>query len=254
MDYVNAGRRLRLTYVRDLDGIDAIVFGRGPGAPLTGGRCAAPLAGLVGAGLVGNGHLVLATERSSGREQGILIAGDRETTMEPFLLLDTIPAAAAPEDPAILRRMIAVAILRMTGLGQMPGVVATRTHIPALCHALRDLGRRITPAVFHPEPGNNNIIPLTTAALAHRVARAVKEPPRFDATAAMLTTGANRRKRRDDTAACVTSMLAVLDLRAADETSVVEGARWLYRSRMRRASAAIIPMAPSQPMRSSSAT
>ena len=78
------------------------------------------------------------TERSSGREQGILIAGDRETTMEPFLLLDTIPAAAAPEDPAILRRMIAVAILRMTRLGQMPGVVATRTHIPALCHALRN--------------------------------------------------------------------------------------------------------------------
>jgi len=101
---------------------------------------------------------------------------------------------------------------------------------------LLDLSQRVAGSALHPQPWGN-LVCLKTAALAHRVAWAAGEKPRFSATAqAMVQAGAGRRGRaeagfglRDEVAAPV---MAVLDLRAVPEAVLIEGARWLYRTRM----------------------
>jgi hypothetical protein len=181
-------------------------------------------------------HLVLATDCGNGRHAGFLIAYDGVTAREPFLLLEATLSCAAADREVVLRRMIAVGILRLIGLGQPPPVIAALTRNPALCNALLELSHHVAHCGLHPDP-LTNVASLATASMAHRVARAAGERPRFDVTArAMLQAGAGSRGRWLDQSrdSLATPVMAVLDLRATSESALIDGARGLYRSRRPR--------------------
>jgi hypothetical protein len=211
MDHVCAGRQLRLSFVRDPHVIAAIIH-RGGAEPAPHETLASlALAWAVRRQPQDVNHIVLAATRPTGQHRGFLVAHDGATGLEPFLLLDVSLTATPQEADVVLRRMLGLAVLRMVGFGQSPGVLVARTRQPALCQALRDLARHVPAAAFHPDPASN-IVPLATATLAQRVARAAGEPGRFLGNAG----------------------LAVLDLRAAPEPALIDGARWLYRARRTR--------------------
>jgi hypothetical protein len=234
MDHVCAGRGQRLSFVRDQQAIDDLVQDRNPESPPSGTLAALALNWAVRRRPHDVNHVVLATDRHSGRHEGFLVAHDGRTHREPFLLLEATLTGAAADRVVVLRRMVALGILRLIGCGQPPGVIAVRTRIPALCHALYDLAHQIDAASLHPEP-RTNIIGMDTALLAHRIVRALGEKPRFCVTASVMLQADGRGRRRlperlllGETAG---TMVAVLDLRAVAEPDLVEGARWLYRSR-----------------------
>jgi hypothetical protein len=242
MDHVSASRGLRLNFVRDPEAIDDIIQDRAPDSPPSGTLASLALNRAVRRRPRDVNHLVLATQSDTGRHAGFLVAHDCATATEPFLMLEATLACAATDRVAVLRRMVGLTILRMVGFALPLSVIAVRTRTPDLCNVLYDLSRRVAGAAVHPLP-SGNVVCLATASLAHRVTRAAGEKPRFGAAAsAMLQAGAGPRRRVD--AAVPASedsaglLIAVLDLRGVPEAALIDGARWLYRSRRSRSRAA----------------
>jgi hypothetical protein len=239
---------MRLNFVSDRDAIDDIIQDRNPDSPPSGTVASLALNWAVRRQKQDVNHLVMATDSQTGRHAGFLVAHDRTTGAEPFLLLEATLACAPADRVVVLRRMVGMAILRMIGTGMPLSVIAVRTRTPALCNVLLDLSRRVAGSALHPEPWGN-LVCLETAALAHRVAWAAGEKPRFSATArAMVQAGAGRRGRAEAGFALseetTTPVLAVLDLRAVPEAALIEGARWLYRTRLARNPASARPGVP----------
>jgi hypothetical protein len=223
MDQMNANPQQRLMVVRNPDDIEATLLDHCPclqaGSALIWAARRRPF---------GFNHLVVATDLASGRPDAILAVHDRTAGDAPFLLLETGLTDAATA--SMMRRMVGRMLAEIIGRGLPLPVIAARTRMPALCTALHDLSRRVSGSVFHPDP-RSNVVTLAAAGIAHRIARAVGEPLRFDSTAtAMLWAGARGRRLVSGETAAV-PLFVVLDLRAATETALSEAARWLYRSR-----------------------
>jgi hypothetical protein len=236
MDHVSAGRRLRLSYIRDSAAIDDIIQERYPELPPGGTLAALALSHAVRGSSLTVNHVVLATDSRTGRHQGFLVAHGGAADSVPFLLLEATLMCAEAERVVTLRRMVALAILRSVGVGQPASVIAVQGVTPALCEALRDLSRRVAASALYPEP-HTNVVNLTNAVLAYRIARTARQKPRFEATAAVMGRRGGRHSGRALSASPVEAggpLMAVLDLRASSEDALIAGARWLYRSRRPR--------------------
>ncbi|MEJ0016735.1 MAG: hypothetical protein WDN25_09225 [Acetobacteraceae bacterium] len=191
-------------------------------------------------------HLVLVTDQVSGCYLGFLGANDGNTTREDFLLLETAFVAPPARGQNLMRRMIALAMLRIGGMRAVPSVIVACTHDPVCYRILRETARRFTGAVFFPDP-DSVAINFHTATLAQRIARELGPNHRFQIATGticggmMVTAGAGHYRPlvRDPQfdrmfgqwMQPADRMLAMLDLRGEDEITILGDARRLYRSR-----------------------
>jgi hypothetical protein len=241
MDHVLTEYGLRLTYVRNSDVIDDLDQDRILEDLTDDTPDGDPLPWLTRYRFDDYDHLVLVTDRSSGRHLAFLAARSGATAREEFLLLETAFVATAARGQNLMRRMIAFAMLRIGGMGPVPSVVAACTRNPLCYQIMRDIARRFTGAVFFPDP-DSVAINFNSATLAQRIAREIGPNHRFQATTGtILGIGqGNRRPLSSDPRIAslfgqhmqpTDRMLAIVDLRGEDEAMIFEDARRIYRSR-----------------------
>ncbi len=160
--------------------------------------------------------LVVASDQAGTGFLGMLAATERHDGREPFLLLDSIVATDDAHGAALQRKLVAALLLRLAGLEDIPAALVVRIGQAALCQALRGFAVQPGPVTFYPEP-DSTVVSLRTAAMGVRIARATGVPLCAGNPPSGLGAG-----------------LAMLDLRAAEETALIETARRLYRARMPR--------------------
>jgi hypothetical protein len=243
MDHVLAECGLRLTYLRDPYAIqdldqDQILHQLSENDPnseiISWIRCHQ---------LTDYDHVVLAADRWTGQSVGLLVARDETTPSEPFLLMEYAFVAKVARRRNLTRRMIALMILRISGLSSAPAIIAARASTRATYLLLRGLADRFSRSRFFPEP-DKVTVSLDTAALARRIAREIYPGLRFGtpfgairgATGMMRLAGAppDRSDSQIDTlfggnVEATDQILTVLDLRGKDEDSITGDARCLYR-------------------------
>lgn len=192
-------------------------------------------------------HVVLASDRRSGRCVGLLGARDGATERdEEFLLIRTAFVAEHARGKGLMRRMIALTMLRAAGNDAMPRIIAARTSSRMFYRVLHGFGERIPGMVMYPDP-DAGPVNLPAAGLAQRIARQVGYGIRFEAGTGALRGGLvaaggvassptpilSKDPRIDAlfgrTLAPPDQMLMVLDLRGASEEAIIEQARCIYR-------------------------
>ena len=241
MDHVLTEYGLRLTYLRNSDVIDDLDQDRILEDMSDDAPDGDPLPWLTRCRLDDHNHLVLVTDRSSGRHLAFLAASSGTTAREEFLLLETAFVATAARGQNMMRRMIAFAMLRIGGMGPVPPVIAACTRSPFCYRIMRETARRFTGAVFFPDP-DAIAINFQAATLAQRIARAIGPNHRFQAaTGTILGIGQGNRRplSRDPRIDSLFGqhmqpadrMLAIIDLRGEDEATIFDDARQIYRSR-----------------------
>jgi hypothetical protein len=241
MSHVLTEYGLRLTYLRNSDVIDDLDQDRILEDMSDDTPEGDPLPWLTRYRLDDYDHLVLVTDRSSGRHLAFLAASGGATNREEFLLLETAFVATAARGQNLMQRMIAFAMLRIGGMGPVPSVVAACTRHPLCYRIMRDTARRFTGAAFFPDP-DSVAINFHTATLAQRIAREIGPNHRFlAATGTIRGIGpVNRRPLSSDPRIDslfgqhmqpADRMLAIVDLRGEDEATIFEDARRIYRSR-----------------------
>ncbi len=241
MDHVLTEYGLRLTYLRNSDVIDDLDQDRILEDLSDDMPDGDPLPWLTRYRLDDYDHLVLVTDRSSGRHLAFLAASSGATAREEFLLLETAFVATAARGQNLMRRMIAFAMLRIGGMGPVPSVVAACTRNPLCYRIMRDTARRFTGAMFFPDH-DSAAINFHSATLARRIAREIGPNHRFQAaTGTIRGIGQGNRQplSRDPRIDSLFGqhmqpadrMLAIVDLRGEDEATIFEDARRIYRSR-----------------------
>jgi hypothetical protein len=243
MDHVLTEYGLRLSYVRNPKAYEELDQDRILDDLSDDTSDVDPLPWFGRHGLTGYDHVVVVTDRSSGRYRAFLAANDRATQREEFLCLETTFVAAAARGQNLTRRMIAFAMLRVGGLAQMPTIIAACTRNPQYYRIMRGLAHRITGTTFFPNP-ESNTIDFHAATLAQRIARALGANHRLQATSGtvrgrMTATGYSAPISYDPEIDLLFSrqmrpadrMLSVLDFRGGDEATILDDARRIYRSR-----------------------
>jgi hypothetical protein len=241
MSHVLTEYGLRLTYLRNSDVIDDLDQDRILEDMSDDTPDGDPLLWLTRYRLDDYDHLVLVTDRSSGRHLAFLAASNGATAREEFLLLETAFVSAAARGQNLMRRMIAFAMLRIGGMVPVPSVVVACTRNPLCYRILRDTARRFAGAAFFPDP-DSVAINFHTATLAQRIAHAIGPNHRFQASTGTIH-GIGRGNRRPLSSdpridslfgphmQPADRMLAILDLRGEDEAAIFDDARQIYRSR-----------------------
>jgi hypothetical protein len=251
MDHLLIRHGLRLTYLRGSDTIDELdqelilddLFeGALPGeVPLWATRCF----------LSEYDHLVLAADTETNHFLGLVGARNGETDRETFLLLESGFVVAPARGQNLLRRMTALVLLRMAGQGGLPEAVATVTRNPMGCQVLRGVGAALRGARFSPEP-DEAVISLNSVSMMQRIATSLGRKLQYGATSEALRLSRAAQiaqpphasygtpAQPDPSAANLTAepMLVALDLRAAEESTLLTDARRLYRAKAPRTPAA----------------
>jgi GNAT superfamily N-acetyltransferase len=191
-------------------------------------------------------HLVLANDRY-GRSLAVLGVRDGTTPKEDFLFLDTGFVSPALRGRGLLRRMIALVILRAAREGPAPQVIAARTCNPVWFRMLRGFAGRFTECSFFPQT-DEPAVNLSTAALAQRIARQIGGGRQLQISSGVLRGGyptlpepaENKPSLSRDPVidalfgqelTLSNEILTVLDLRAETEEAIIETARTVYRKR-----------------------
>ena len=130
MDHVLTEHGLRLTYMCDANAIDELDQDRILDDLSDDTPDGDPLPWLTRYRLADYDHLVLVTDRSSGRYLAFLAAKDGATTREDFLLLETVFVTSVARGQNLMRRMIALAMLRIGGIRAVPSVIVACTRNP----------------------------------------------------------------------------------------------------------------------------
>jgi hypothetical protein len=237
MDHLLTRHGLRLTYLRgsniidELDQeliLDDLFEGALPGeVPLCSTRSF----------LSDYDHLVLAADTTTNQFLGLLGARNGDTGRESYLLLETGFVVAEARGHNLLRRMIALILLRIGGLGNLPASIATVTRNPRACQALRGLGSRLQGTKFCPEP-DEAVTLLASVAMLQRIGANVGRSLNYHTTVQALATidqdhrsaGALRLAPQAESLVAE-PMLVALDLRGAEEARLLTDARRLYRSK-----------------------
>lgn len=196
-------------------------------------------------------HLALAYERRSERCLALLGARERTTTREEFLHIEAAFVAPEARGRRLMRRLIALTLLRAAGHGAVPQVIAARTSDPVWYQMMLSLSQRFTGARFFPNP-EEAAINLQTASLAQRIAREIGPNIRYEPATGALRGGVvanamvgnggavyERPLAKDPSIdvlfgqrlGAVDQMLTVLDLRDETETVILDDARRVYRAR-----------------------
>jgi GNAT superfamily N-acetyltransferase len=190
-------------------------------------------------------HIVLANDRKTGRCLGLLAAQDAVTECEQeFLFLRAGFVAEEARARGLMRRLIALMLLRAAGNGATPTVIAARTSSQQFYKALHGFGARIPGAVVYPD-FDSNAVSLRAAALARRIAQQVGRGVRYEmATSAfrgglveaigglippILSRDAKIDALFGGALAPQDQILVMVDLRAPAEELVIDQARRIYR-------------------------
>jgi GNAT superfamily N-acetyltransferase len=190
-------------------------------------------------------HVVLASDRRSGHCLGVMGARDGVTERdEEFLFIHTGFVAERARGRGLMRRMIALTLLRAAGNDTMPRVIAARTSSRLFYRVLHDFGTRIPEVAVYPDL-EAGPVSLPAAGLAQRIARQVARGTRFEpgtgalrggllaAGGASIPSTLSHDPRIDElfgrTLAPSDQILAMVDLRGASEDAIVEEARRIYR-------------------------
>jgi GNAT superfamily N-acetyltransferase len=190
-------------------------------------------------------HVVLASDRRSGRCLGVMGARDGVTERdEEFLFIHTGFVAERARGKGLMRRMIALTLLRAAGNDAMPRIIAARTCSRLFYRVLNDFGARIPEVVVYPDL-EAGPVSLPAASLAQRIARQVARGTRFEPGTGALRGGLaaagggkipptlSHDPRIDElfgrTLAPPDQILAMVDMRPASEEAIVEEARRIYR-------------------------
>lgn len=257
MEHMLVDAGLRMTYLRDpyqIDELDQDAILRDLSEGETEDLSAARLSHR---NLSDFGHVILARDSRSAQTMALLAMRDGSTGQEDFLQLETAFVAPAARGRKIMNRMVALALLRVASFGPVPQVVVARTANPVWYRGLRKISRQFTGAVFFPDH-ESPAIRLDSAGLARRLAEQIAPNRRFDTATATLrgsrtATGKMRaRPTCDDphlealfgrSLRFADQMLAVIDLRAQTEETILADARRVYRARQgaRPQRAAIAP-------------
>lgn len=260
MHHVLTELGLRLTYLRDSGSINDLDQERILDDLAEGTPAGEPPVWSSRAFLSDYDHLVLATALDTGQVLGLLGARDIGAGAGGILLLETGFVIGPARGANLLRRMIALALLRIAGLGTLPGAIATLTNNPVGCHILRAMGRTLRGARFAPAP-DATVVHIEDAQLIRRIAASLGQPARYGMTLEALQTAtpaANNRLRRLSpnmrmehvfAPARLTAepMLAALDLRGTAEVPLLADARRLYRAKGRRSPIHALPAVERNP-------
>lgn len=171
-------------------------------------------------------QLVEAVDQQSGRCLGLMAGQARVSSYETFMLLEPLMPSSGAVTSALERRMLAGLLMRLLAHEELPAAIVARTSSTALCAAMRELGLKYDGVRFFPAP-DTNVLPMATAALAQRIARAIAMRPHDG--------------RRFDATGFAPAGFVMLDLREADEAVLMERARKIYRARLPRGPAAPAP-------------
>lgn len=185
-------------------------------------------------------HLVLAHDLRTGKIIGLLGAHDHHATKGSFLWLDTGFVAQTARGQNLLRRMIAVMLIRVISLGGAPIAVATMTSSPVAVHVLQRMASWLSDARFAPTPesvvvdlGSVMLARDITAALGCRFAYGQANRSAAAGLEAAQAGQVNSYAGRAIFAA--SPMLAMLDLRNSSGTALITDLRKLYRMKPARA-------------------
>ena len=229
MEHVLAERGLCLTYLCDPTAIDELDQDRILD-DLSEDTDNGPYPWLTRSHLADHDHLILVSDRSSGRHIALLAADDCATEREDFLLLETVFVTPAARGQNLARRMIALALLRIGGIRAVPSVVAAATRDPVCHRILRGVARRFTTARFYPDL-DSTTINFHTATLARRIAREIRPRQLCQALAQPFARDPRFASMFGPCGPSSHHVLAILDMRGQDETTIFDDARRLYRSR-----------------------
>jgi len=246
MDHVLAEHGLRLTYLCDPKAIDGIDQDRMLDDLTDEAPDGDPFPWLSDRRLTDYDHVVLVTDRLTGRHLAFLTANDGATTQEDFLLLQTAFVTTSARGQNLMRRMIALAMLRISGASAAPPIIVACTRSPLCYRIMRNTARWFRGAAFFPDP-DSVTINFHAVMLARRIAREIGPNHRFRPATSMIRGGTMVRMHVNHCRAFSNDpqieqmfgqqmhptdrMLAVLDLRGKDECEIIDEARRLYRSR-----------------------
>jgi len=235
MDTILAEQGLRLGYLRNPSRSETFDPCRILDDVCEDGMAGAMLPWQNGLRMAESDHLSVATGTNDGRCFGAIAATDLATEREPFLFIDAAYLAPGVRTTNLLQRMLAFAMLRVAGSAAVPNVIAACVQTPYYAHELREFGQRFTAASLFPAGPDAVVIDLGMASLARRIVRVVRPTSRHEITlrfrlaaaagSARLPSGnATGSNQMDET-------LLVVDLSMADDASILEDARKLYRAR-----------------------
>ena len=247
MDHLLTEHGLCLTYLRDADTIDDLDQERIIDDMSDDTSEDASLSWLTRYRLAEYDHLVLVTDRLSGRYLAFLGANDGATERENFLLLEAAFVAPSARGQNLMRRMIALALLRIGGIAATPLIVVACSRNPLCYRIMRETARRFTGARFFPDP-RSITIDFRTATLARRVARSIAPNRRF-LTVSGTICGCGTLPGDADIHRVLSHdprinrlfnlqlepadrMLMMIDVREVDEGTILEDARRMYRVRL----------------------
>jgi hypothetical protein len=234
MDHVLTEHGLRLTYLcdpHDIDELDQDRILEDMSDDTPGGD---PLPWFTRHRLVDYDHLVLVTDRGSGRYLAFLGANNGTTPHDDFLMLRSAFVATEARGHKLMRRMIAFALLRIGGSDTVPSAIVVRTNSPACYKVMRGMAQRFSGAAFLPDP-DSVTINFHTAILAQRIAREISPNYRVQVTTGIMrrsmTVAAPTTDHVSPLARVDRRMLVLLDLRGRDEAAIMADARRIYRER-----------------------
>jgi hypothetical protein len=130
-------------------------------------------------------HVVLASDRSTGRYAGLLGLIERSTTLEPYLMIEAAMVRPSDAGVTLRRAMLAHALARIVCLDGKPAALAAPRGDWSIEPTLRDLGLQIRTAVLHP-PVGGNVVDFNTASLARRIGTDVLLDLRLVSEASLL--------------------------------------------------------------------
>jgi hypothetical protein len=240
MDHILSELGLRLVYLRGRSAIDALDQERVldellDGTPITEEP--------VWAGrrfLSDYDHLLLAYNLTTGATLGIAGAHDRRADDVSFLWLETGFVAENARGRNLMRRMIALLLLRVASFGTVPDCLATVTRNPVAIHVLRDMVRRLVGVGFAPV-SEGPVVDLGRFRLVRAVGRGLGQPVSLGGASrgawnGLMMHGLSSSMPRPMAELASEPMLGVLDLREAPEAALIADLRKLYRDGRVRAS------------------
>ncbi len=207
-------------------------------------------------------HVVLATERETGRHVAMLVANNGTTPNGAYLDLRAAFVIDAMRGSKLMQRLLAFTLSRLSCLGTMPRIIVAQTSIPTCYRLLSLFSRNIPGATVFPEP-EAVVVDLGRAGLARQIARhavphleyeagtgAIKGARLRNATCFARTAGADplvnamfeRHLGSSD------QMMVVVDMRHCEEATIDIETTKLVRSRWK------IPFLPKQGITPTTAT
>jgi hypothetical protein len=165
MDYLLAGSRTRLSYLQDRRRLADIDW---PTIFDDLADLGAPSHLFRWSDLDALTHVVLATDRATGRYRGIIGLVERAAISGPYLRIEAVITRQDGDGIALRRAMLAHILARITCLDGKPIALAAPRGDRAIDAALRDLNDHIGASEIHP-PTGSNVVVLRTASLALQI-------------------------------------------------------------------------------------